>query len=154
MGMSVLNADGGRTVPVMGCYGIGVGRALASVVEESNDGKGLIFPYSIAPFTVHLAAIKNDDAEIAEYAEGLYNELKRAGVEVLYDDRFASAGVKLSDADLMGMPIRLVVSPKMLALNSVEFKERTQNDAETVGRDGIIKFVKDKIALRLKELSE
>lgn len=127
MNMTVLDKEGKEINPIMGCYGIGIGRALASVAEESNDEYGLIWPMSIAPWQVYICALRLDDETVKERANELYNELKNAGIEVLYDDRDVSAGVKFSDCDLMGIPIRLVISPRSLTKNEVEIQYRDRS---------------------------
>ena len=114
MGMTVLNAEGKAVNPIMGCYGIGVGRAMASVAEETADEKGLNWPMAIAPWHVYLCAIRPDDERVKEKAYALYDELQKQGIEVLMDDRAASAGYKFADCDLMGIPLRLVVSPRAI----------------------------------------
>lgn len=126
MDMVVVDREGNNINPVMGCYGIGVGRALASIAEESNDEFGLNWPINIAPWQVHLCALRLDNKEVRENAEKLYNDMQNSGIEVLYDDRDVSAGIKFSDCDLMGMPIRLVISPRSLANNSVELQFRNK----------------------------
>lgn len=127
MDMTVLDKEGKEVNPIMGCYGIGIGRALASVAEESNDEYGLIWPISIAPWQVYICALRLDDEEVRTKAEELYNKLVNAGIEVIYDDRDVSAGVKFSDCDLMGIPIRLVISPRSLAKNEVELQLRDKS---------------------------
>ena len=127
MNMTVLNREGKAINPIMGCYGIGVGRALASVAEESHDEKGLIWPMTIAPWHVYLCGLRLDDANVKEKAYALYEELKSAGVEVIFDDRDTSAGVKFSDCDLMGIPLRVVVSPRALANDSIEIQSRDKS---------------------------
>ena len=114
MGMTVLNSDGKAVCPIMGCYGIGVGRAMASVAEETADEKGLNWPMAIAPWHVYLCIIRSDDPVVKEKACALYDEMQKKGIEVLMDDRAASAGYKFADCDLMGIPLRLVVSPRAL----------------------------------------
>lgn len=117
---------------IMGCYGIGISRLMGALVEVFHDEKGMIWPESVAPFKVHLMALGNDESARAK-AEELYETLTRASVEVLYDDRVkASTGEKLSDADLIGIPYRLIVSPKTLAENSVEIKKRNEKGARLV----------------------
>ena len=96
----------------MGCYGIGIGRLAASVCEAHHDEYGPIWPITISPWQVHLCCMRSDNAEVHAMADALYDELQRAGVEVLYDDRNVSAGVMFSDADLLGIPIRLIASPR------------------------------------------
>ncbi len=138
MGMTVLTSEGKATTPIMGCYGIGVGRALASVAEESHDEKGLIWPMSIAPWQVYLCALRLDDDNVRTQANKLYNEMHEQGIEVLFDDRDVSAGVKFSDCDLMGIPLRVVISPRSLANNCCEIQSRDKTIAENVNIDDII----------------
>jgi prolyl-tRNA synthetase len=128
----------GSTQPVyMGCYGIGPSRVMGAIVEASHDDRGIIWPKSVAPFAVHLVSLTSkDDAvreRIAETSEGLYDDLKKMGVTVLWDDRAdMSPGAKFADADLMGMPLRIVVSEKTLAQDGVEWKARCSADAKIV----------------------
>lgn len=110
---------------IMGCYGIGLGRVMGAIVEALADDKGIIWPEGVAPFKVHLISLGAKDGNAVEKeTEKLYGELKNAGASVLYDDRDASAGVKLNDSDLLGMPWRVVVSEKTLASGEAEIKER------------------------------
>ncbi len=132
MGMTVHGKDGQAFNPIMGCYGIGVGRAIASIAQESNDENGLILPMSVAPWQVHVCVLRYDDENVARQADALNKELEDNGVEVLFDDRNCGAGVKFADADLMGMPIRIVVSPKTLADGEVEICMRATKKAERV----------------------
>ena len=124
MGMNVLNQDGQMINPIMGCYGIGVGRNLACVVEENCDEYGICMPLSVAPFKVHIAPIKYEEESVKSVADNIYTTLKSNGIDVLLDDRSATPGVKFADADLIGMPIRLVVSPRTLQNGQVELKIR------------------------------
>ena len=101
----------------------------ASVAEESNDEKGLILPVTVAPWQVHLCALRPDKEEVRAAADAIYEELQRAGIDVLYDDRDCAAGIKFADADLMGMPIRVVVSPRTLEQGEAEVKLRKGGDA-------------------------
>ena len=126
MGMQYLDRDGTHKYPIMGCYGIGVGRLIASVCQVSRDDYGPVWPMSIAPWQVHLCAIRVDDPKVKETADRLYDELRRIGVEVIYDDRNISAGVMFSDADLLGVPLRLIVSPRTLERGAVELTTRTK----------------------------
>ncbi len=121
--MTVTMPDGSQINPIMGCYGIGVGRCLASVTEELADDKGLVWPISIAPWHIYLCPLRNDDQAVAEKAEELYKTLSKK-FEVLYDDRKVSAGVKLTDSELMGIPVRVVVSPRSLSANQAEITIR------------------------------
>lgn len=150
MGMSVHAEDGTSFAPIMGCYGIGVGRAIASVAEESGDDKGLVLPVTIAPWQLHLCALRTDKAELKDAADKLYNKLVRAGVDVLYDDRDCAAGIKFNDADLMGMPIRAVISPRTLEAGEIEVKLRKGGDAFRVSIDSAIEQINNIIA-QLKE---
>ncbi len=124
MNCFITDKSGKQINPIMGCYGIGVGRALASVIEESNDEKGMILPMSIAPWQVYLAALRIDDPTVKKAANALYKKLLKAGIEVLFDDTEATAGVKFSSCDLMGIPLRVVISPKTLAKEEIEVQSR------------------------------
>lgn len=106
--------DGQEKPMFMGCYGIGVGRLLGAAIESSHDDDGIIFPPSIAPYNIHLVSLNPGDDEISGAAEELYEQLSSAGLEVLYDDRDESAGIKFSDADLLGMPLRVTVSRRSM----------------------------------------
>jgi len=128
------DAEGGRKNVIMGCYGIGTSRLMGVMVEKFHDNKGIIWPESVAPFKVHLIALKGAE----EQAEKLYNQLLEQGVEVLYDDRDTSAGTKFADSDLIGIPYRIVVSPKTLEKGSVELKKRAEKDFQLVKTDDII----------------
>ena len=131
----------------MGCYGIGVGRLLAAAVEENNDENGIVFPIPVAPYQAHLVGLNISTEEVAEAADKLYQELVDAGIEVLYDDREdAAAGVKFNDADLLGIPVRLVVSPRNLKAGVVEVKGRTDSEAGSVSLDGVVAEVRSRLA--------
>ncbi|MDR2908568.1 MAG: proline--tRNA ligase [Oscillospiraceae bacterium] len=127
MGMQYADAEGALRYPVMGCYGIGVGRLAASVCEAHNDKYGPVWPISIAPWQAHICAIRSDEPAVRQAAEGLYKELLGRGVEVVYDDRPVSAGVMFSDADLLGIPVRVIVSPKTLERGAAEITTRTKS---------------------------
>lgn len=128
LGATFLNENGKPEPVIMGSYGIGSGRLLACVVEEHNDEKGIIWPISISPYHVHVVALRGGE----EAADKLYMELGDAGLEVLYDDRKDSPGVKFNDADLIGIPIRLTISKRSLEENGVELKLRRDKDNEIV----------------------
>ncbi|MDE2311622.1 MAG: proline--tRNA ligase [Patescibacteria group bacterium] len=121
-------ADGRQQPYYMGCYGIGVGRTMAAIVEKSSDEKGIIWPEAVAPFTVHLISLRGGQ----EQAEKIYRQLLDSGRQVLYDDRDLSAGAKFADSDLIGIPLRVVVSEKTLAQESVEVKKRSEKEAKLV----------------------
>lgn len=135
MGMQYADADGELKYPIMGCYGIGVGRLAASVCEAHHDDYGPIWPKAIAPWQVHLCCVRADDAEAKKIADGLYGSLLAAGVEVIYDDRNVSAGVMFSDADLIGAPLRVIVSPRNLKENAIELASRDKSFKEKVAVD-------------------
>jgi prolyl-tRNA synthetase len=120
---------------LMGCYGIGLQRLMGTIVEATSDEQGMIWPDEVAPFTVHLISLNKN-----KEANKIYEDLVEAGIEVLYDDRDeASAGEKFKDADLIGCPYRVVVSEKTLAENSVEIKNRSEEKAELIKINKLIK---------------
>ena len=135
--------EGGQGLIVMGCYGIGLGRLLAAAIEQHHDEKGIVFPVSIAPYQVVLTALNMQDDQVVSAAEELYERLQEAGIQVVYDDRAESAGVKFNDSDLLGMPVRLVVSPRNLKQEMVELKLRSDSQAVTVPTDQVIGKVKE-----------
>lgn len=146
--MMFMDEDGKQKPVQMGCYGIGPSRVVGSVVETHHDDRGIIWPKSIAPFQVHLISLSSKDEskqeEIRSTAESLYDDLMKEGIDVLWDDRTSlSAGAKFADADLMGMPLRLVVSEKTLAENSIEWKLRESKDSRLVAIDGIQEEVEE-----------
>ena len=125
LGAPYIAEDGSRRLIVMGSYGIGLGRAVASIVENHHDDKGLVWPPQVAPYPAHLVAIgAARDPAVAEAADALYSRLADAGVEILYDDRDESPGVKLTDAELLGMPTILTISPRSLAAGGAEVTDR------------------------------
>ncbi len=123
MNATILDAQGRERLAIMGCYGIGVGRTAAAAIEQNHDGKGIIWPFPIAPFHVHLLPL-TQSAQTAQVTAQLYDELQAAGLEVLWDDRDERAGVKFNDADLMGAPFQVIVGDKGLAEGVVEVKTR------------------------------
>jgi prolyl-tRNA synthetase len=151
MGAMYLAADGSQKPIVMGSYGIGSGRLLACIAEEHHDDKGLMWPITVAPYEVHVISLGQ-----AETADRLYEALRQAGIEVLYDDREESPGVKFNDADLIGIPIRITVSAKSLAKGGVEMKRRHRSETGIVAEDSLIvrlqteiKFLLDQIASKV-----
>src|SRR5215813_11279233 len=154
MGATVLNADGKEVPIVMGSYGIGVERVLASAIELYNDEAGIIFPMTIAPFQVVVTPLNVKDAELKATADRIYEELNRAGVEVLYDDRDERAGVKLNDADLVGFPFQIRVGPKKLKEGKVEFYDRATRQSEDVSVDEAVRMAKGRIDEALRKLNE
>lgn len=127
----------------MGCYGIGIGRTLAAIVEKYNDDKGIIWPKNIAPFQVHLIALGGKDEAVVAAAENLYTELQAQGIEVLYDDRGeVTAGGKFADSDLIGIPYRVVISSKTLAENKLELKIRNESDSVLLTQEELFEKLK------------
>lgn len=144
--LTVTNEAGERQPVFMGCYGIGVSRLVGTIVEACHDERGIIWPKNVAPYQVELVSLRSKDetvqARIGEVALGLYEDLIKQGIEVLWDDRAnASPGEKFADADLIGLPLRLVVSEKMLKENSVEWKERTKSEAQMVKMEDVGEMV-------------
>ena len=138
MNMQYLDQEGKSHYPIMGCYGIGVGRLAASVCEAHHDDYGPIWPMSIAPWQVHLCCMRADNPEVKAYADGLYQALQQAGLEVLYDDRTVSAGVMFSDADLLGVPLRIIASPRNLKENCCEISTRDKSMQIKVPCDAVV----------------
>ncbi len=139
----VQGPDGERVDVLMGCYGIGPSRVVGSIVEVHHDDKGIIWPKEVAPFDVHLVTLSAKDEAMKERIEstasGLVADLQKQGIEVLWDDREnASAGAKFADADLIGIPLRVVVSAKTLENDEVEWKERHESDARMVKLDAAL----------------
>lgn len=138
MNMTYTDEDGTLKHPIMGCYGIGVGRLAASVCEARHDDYGPIWPISIAPWQVHLCCMRPDNADCKETADNIYNTLLNSGVEVIYDDRKVSAGAMFADADLLGVPVRVTVGPKNLAEGKVELSTRDKSVKKLVDVASII----------------
>ncbi len=136
------NENGEDKLVIMGCYGIGLGRLMGTIVETLSDDKGIIWPESVAPFKIHLLSLGEDENVLKE-ANSLYEELNNKGIEVLFDDRRGvSAGEKFADADLIGCPYRLVVSPKSLADGGFELKKRIESNGKVVSKDELINLLK------------
>ena len=145
MGMTYDDENGARVNPIMGCYGIGVGRLIASVCEAHHDDYGPIWPITIAPWQVEICALRPDDEGVRAASDKLYTELEDMGVEVLYDDRSVSAGFMFSDADLFGCPLRVVVSPKTLQRNAFEFSTRDKSFRVDIPIENSAETVSDKV---------
>ncbi len=142
-----LDAEGVAHPILMGCYGIGIGRILATLVEQSHDEKGIIWPFSIAPYHVALIGLDLEKEENRQVAEQLYADLTAAGVEVLYDDRAEMAGVKFNDADLVGLPLRAVVSRRSLKNGGIELKLRSQKEGHIVPLEDAAQVIRNEIRL-------
>ena len=158
MGFKYTDENGDEQYPIMGCYGIGVGRMAASICEVRHDDYGPIWPITIAPWQVHLCCLRSDDAKCKELADNLYNTLQNKGIEVIYDDRKVRPGAMFADADLLGVPVRVVVSPRNLEENAVEIstrdkqidKQKTPVDNAVAEVERIIKKLTDDIYAEVK----
>ncbi len=143
MSCTYLNNEGKSMPMIMGCYGIGVGRSMASVIEQSYDDYGPVWPISIAPYQVQICAINPDKPGVTEAAEALYNDLSKLGIEVLFDDRGEKPGSMFSDADLIGIPFRFIISPKTLEKMQIEFKRRGVKESVMMDAQGIACKIKE-----------
>ena len=132
LGAKFLDEEGVERPCIMGCYGIGINRILASATETCNDNNGIIWPISIAPFEVLITCVNQDDKEVAKVAENIYQQLLEKGVDVLLDDRSLRGGVKFKDADLIGIPVRVTVGRRSVAEGNVELKLRTESESQNV----------------------
>jgi prolyl-tRNA synthetase len=142
MKMQYMDKDNKLQYPIMGCYGIGVGRLAASICEAKHDDYGPIWPITIAPWEVHLCCMRPDNEDVRKVADGLYEDLQKQGAEVIYDDRTSvRAGEMFADADLIGAPIRVVVSPRNLKNNVVEVTTRDKSVKESVALDQALEFI-------------
>lgn len=141
-GLTYLDENNKSNPVVMGCYGIGPGRILASLVEQNNDKKGIIFPLSVAPFKVCIAALNTKDETCMEIANKLYDELNNAGIDTLLDDRDERPGIKFNDLDLLGIPIRITLGKK-LSENKVEFKLRKETESIDLDLNDVVNHIKE-----------
>jgi prolyl-tRNA synthetase len=146
LGLSVSGPDGKPVKPIMGCYGIGVERAMAAIVEVHHDAKGIVWPAAVAPFEVDVVIAQQDNAEVAEAGERVYQALLAAGVEVIVDDRPVRAGVKFSDAELVGIPFRVTIGKRGLASGSAELTDRATGSTVSVPLDDLPKHVREAVA--------
>jgi prolyl-tRNA synthetase len=145
LGALFIDAEGVSHPIIMGCYGIGLDRLLAAAIEHNHDDKGIIWPMSIAPYQVYLCPLYREGSRVNEVAEGSYAQLEAEGLEVLFDDRRESPGVKFNDADLLGIPIRVTISPRTLEKNSAEIKKRSEKEATLLPLE--------EVTARLKEMT-
>jgi prolyl-tRNA synthetase len=144
MGATVQDQDGKDRLMPMGCYGIGITRIVGAAIEQNHDDKGIIWPEPLAPFDVVLVPINLQRSEICrDAAEALYAELQDMGLEVLYDDRDVRPGVKFADAELIGIPHRIVISERGLAEDELEYRHRRDEDARNMKRAAVLKLLKD-----------
>jgi prolyl-tRNA synthetase len=138
LGLKYSDKDGNVNYPYMGCYGIGVSRLVGAIAEHFADDKGLVWPQAIAPAKVYLINIEDDDG-VVKFTTEIYQKLIEQGIEVIWDDRSVRAGEKFADADLMGLPFRVVVSQKLN--DKIELKSRTSDDTKVVSVDELLKLV-------------
>ena len=141
MNLTVLDEKGEAVTPIMGCYGIGVNRTMAAIVEQCSDERGIIWPKEVTPFHVHLVGISKTDEE-AQSVDAVYEKLISAGIDVLYDDRKASPGFKFADADLIGIPLRITAGKGFFANGELEMKERNKKDIANIPADKIVDEIK------------
>jgi prolyl-tRNA synthetase len=130
MGLKVSGSDGTPVTPMMGSYGVGVSRLVAAIIEASHDEAGIIWPDPVAPWRVGIVTMRQDDESTVVAAENLYEQLREAGVEVLYDDRDERGGAKLASMELIGLPWQIVVGPRGIAGGTVELKRRSTGERE------------------------
>jgi len=140
LGLTYKNEDGVEKPPVMGSYGIGLGRLMGTVVEVLSDEKGIVWPKEIAPYTIHLVEVGSKEESVREEAQKLYTALGEAGVEVLYDDREVGAGEKFADSDLIGIPYRVIVSEKTIEKNALELVLRHTGEVKATKGEELLKF--------------
>ena len=146
MNMTYVDSDGTRKNPIMGCYGIGVGRLCATICEEQHDNYGPIWPMPIAPWQVEICCLQSEDETVKGVSDKLYKELTNDGVEVLYDDRDIRAGAMFADADLFGIPIRVVISQKTCEKGVAEISYRDKSFKGEVPIEGAVSDIKNRIA--------
>jgi prolyl-tRNA synthetase len=145
MGCRFTDEEGQERPMMMGCYGLGIGRTVAAAIEQGHDDAGIVWPVPLAPYQVLLLALNTDQDEVREAAEALYLELTEAGYEVLYDDRDERPGVKFNDADLIGIPVRVVVGARSLKEGNVEISRRVDREKEMVERGGVLEAVRSRL---------
>ena len=150
MNCTYQDENGVQQPVIMGCYGIGVGRLLACLAEEYNDEKGLFLPITVAPYSVHLVSLLKDNA----VGEKIYEELVNAGIEVLYDDRKETAGVKFADADLIGLPIRITLGNRSYKEGKVEVKFRSTGEETSYYIEGLVDEIKKEIEKETKKIND
>jgi prolyl-tRNA synthetase len=154
MGARVLTSEGRETPLVMGSYGIGVERILAAAIEIHHDEAGIIFPITISPYHVVVTPLNVKDSDLRSTAERIYTELSRVGIEVLYDDRDERAGVKLTDADLVGIPFQIRIGQKKMKEGKVEFYERATRQSEDTAADAAVELAGLRIQQAMRRLNE
>ena len=151
MKAAYLDRDGKEKTMIMGCYGIGIGRTVAACIEQNFDQNGMIWPMPLAPYTVIVTPVNINESDVMKAAEDIYAELQASGVEVILDDRDERAGVKFKDADLIGIPLRIVVGPKNLKQGQVELKMRRTGESRLYATQDIVSEVRKIIASAINE---
>lgn len=146
MGMRYLDEEGNERIPIMGCYGIGIGRLMASILEARHDDFGPVWPSAVAPFAVHIIVLNLTSEEMETFPKPMYEQLKANGIEVIYDDRDERAGAKFADADLIGAPLRLIFSKRNMDNGTVEWKTRDRKKQGMVPLPEVIEFTKGFLA--------
>ena len=131
---------------LMGCYGLGIGRTMAAAVEQHHDDNGIVWPVPLAPFEVLVIALDADDPEVATTADAIYDGLREAGVDVFYDDRAERPGVKFNDADLIGIPLRVVIGRRGLADGTVELSHRRDREKSRLAPDAAVAELRRRVA--------
>jgi prolyl-tRNA synthetase len=145
-GITVLDAAGERVHPIMGCYGIGVERAMAAIVERYHDERGIVWPVAVAPFSVVVTVAQSEDPESAKVGESVYEQLTGAGIEVILDDRAERAGVKFRDAEITGMPFRVTVGKRGLADGTLEVTTRATGETVKVAIGDVLAHLRGALA--------
>jgi prolyl-tRNA synthetase len=144
--VTVLDASGERVHPIMGCYGIGVERAMAAIIEHHHDERGIVWPVAVAPFAVDVVVAQSEDPESAKVGESVYEQLTAAGIEVIIDDRAERAGVKFRDAEITGIPFRVTVGKRGLADSTVEVTTRATGETVKIAIGDIVAHLRDALA--------
>jgi len=142
MELNYLNSEGKIVDVEMGCYGIGIGRLLAAIIESNSSEKQLKFNNEIAPFEIYLASLNTDNVDVVEQSEKIYTDLLNSGFDVLFDDRNESPGVKFNDYDLSGVPVRIVISSRSLKNNEVEINNKINGNTQLINKENLIEFLK------------
>ncbi len=153
MGMTYLDEKGQAQVPIMGCYGIGVGRLVSSVMEVRRDKFGPIWPMSIAPWQIHICALRPDQDGVGEAARSLYDQLTALGLEVIWDDRGAQPGVQFAEADLLGVPLRVIIGGRSLKQGKLELKSRAGGETELIDVEGAAALLASRVQAALDEIA-
>ena len=145
MNVTVQDASGRDVVPIMGCYGFGVSRMVAAIVEQCHDDDGIVWPDAVAPFDVHIVALNNTkSADVQAVSNRLDRDLQAAGLSVLFDDRDERPGVKFADADLIGIPNRITVGDRGLRDDVVEYRRRSEPDLLRLSPDAVVEAIKSR----------